>query len=128
MPNSQIPWPLRVAVIVVFLLGVFVGLTAAPGASFGLTVNSLTSANLRDLGLPTDTQGVLVSAVRVGSVAAQAGLRTGDIIQKVNSRRVGSMAEYEKAMQHVDTMVMFVINRKGVHVVAALEGPAEPVR
>src|SRR5439155_6133214 len=80
MPNSQIPWPLRVAVIVVFLLGVFVGLTAAPGASFGLTVNSLTSANLRDLGLPTDTQGVLVSAVRAGSLAAQAGLRAGDII------------------------------------------------
>src|SRR5438105_2070929 len=37
MTKSQIPWPLRLAVIVVFMLGVFLALTAAPAASFGLT-------------------------------------------------------------------------------------------
>jgi S1-C subfamily serine protease len=128
MTNSPIPWPLRAAFIVLFMFGVLVGLTAAPAASFGLTVNSLTSAILRDLGLPGDTRGVVVSAVRPNSVAALAGVQTGDIIQKVNNRRVGNMTEYEKAMQRVDTMVMFVINRKGVHIVTALEGPAEPAR
>jgi serine protease Do len=98
------------------------------GPRFGVTVTALTPAILRTLGLPAGTQGVVVSDVQPGSVAEEAALQTGDVIQEVNRKAVANMAEYEKAMQSVDTMVMFLINRKGEHSYVALEGPAEPVR
>jgi serine protease Do len=98
------------------------------GPRFGLTVSPLTASILRSLGLPPDTKGVVVSDVRPGSIAEDAGLRTGDVIQEVNRQRVTSLAEYEKAMEHVSTMVMFLVNRNGDHAYVALEGPAEPAR
>jgi hypothetical protein len=50
------------------------------------------------------------------------------VIQKVNHKPAANMAEYEKAMQSMDTMVMLLINRRGHLGYVALEGPAEPVR
>lgn len=100
----------------------------AHGPRFGLTVVGLTPAVLRALGLPSDTQGVIVSNVEAASIAEQAGLRMGDIIQEVNRTPVASLGEYDKAMQRIRTMVLFLINRKGEHAFVALEGPAEPVR
>ena len=91
-------------------------------------MTALTPAILRTLGLPAGTRGVVVSDIQPESVAEEAGLQTGDVIQEVNRRPVANMAEYEKAMQSVDTMVMFLINRRGEHAYVALEGPAEPVR
>jgi serine protease Do len=130
MPKSQIPWPLRLVMIAVLILA---GLTESRasdgrGPRFGLTVTSLTPGTLQELGLPPDTPGVVVSNVSRPSVAEEAGLRKGDVIQEVNGNRVANIVKYEEAMQSVDTMVMFLINRKGEHVYIALEGPAEPVR
>ncbi len=98
------------------------------GPRFGLTVDPLTPAALRELGLPPNTEGVVISDIERNSVAEEAGLRPGDIIQEVNRNRVANMNDYRKAMQAVDTMVMFLINRKGDHTFVALEGRAEPAR
>lgn len=98
------------------------------GPRFGLTVNELTPSILRALGLPLTTPGVVVANVQPGSIAEEAGLRMGDVIQEVNRKPVANMTEYAKAMHGVDTMVMFLINRKGEHAFVALEGPAEPAR
>jgi serine protease Do len=98
------------------------------GSRFGITVNPLTPSVLRALGLPLNTEGVMVTDVQSGSVAEEAGVQTGDIIQEVNRKRITNMGEYEKAMQSVDTMVMFLINRKGDHAFVALEGPPETAR
>jgi serine protease Do len=140
MPNSQIKWPLLMALIVVLVLAGLAETQAqkaqgwagaardSHGPRFGLTVSELTPSILRALGLPSGTQGVVVSDVESGSIAEEAGLRMGDIIQEVNRKPVANIREYAKAMQGVDTMVMFLINRKGEHVFVALEGPAEPAR
>jgi serine protease Do len=98
------------------------------GPRFGITVTALTPTIMRTLGLPAGTQGVVVSEVQPGSVAEEAGLRMGDVIQEVNRNPVANMAEYQKAMNSVDTMVMLLVNRRGDHAYVALEGPAEPVR
>lgn len=98
------------------------------GPRFGISVDPLTPGLLRELGLPPDTEGVIISDVQPGSVAEEAGLRLGDIIQEVNRKRVTNMSEYRKAMEGVDTMVMFLINRRGEHAYVALEGRREPVR
>jgi serine protease Do len=130
MPKSQIPWPLRLAMIVVLMLA---GLVQSRGSDdngprFGLTVTSLTPAYSQALGLPAETVGVVASDVKAGSVAEAGGLRIGDVIQEVNGSAVATMADYEHAMRDVDTMVMYRINRKGEHSYVALEGPAEPAR
>jgi len=133
MPKSQNHWPL---LLVLFVIVVFTGLGQAAetglrnshGPRFGITVSELTPAILHTLGLPEDTDGVVVSEVQPRSLAEEAGVRVGDVIQEVNRKTVANMAEYQKAMQGVDTMVMFLINRKGEHTHVALEGPAEPVR
>jgi hypothetical protein len=52
----------------------------------------------------------------------------GDIIQEVNKKPVANLGEYDKAMQRIDTMVLFLINRKGEHAFVAIEGPGEPAR
>jgi serine protease Do len=98
------------------------------GPRFGLTVEPLTSRILRELGLPPDTQGVIISDVEPGSAAEEAGLRFGDIIQEVNRRRITSVKEFRNAMQDADTMVMLLVNRQGDHAFVALEGPREPAR
>lgn len=99
-----------------------------PGPRFGLTVDPLTSGILRGLGLPADTTGVIISNIEPGSIAEEAGLRIGDIIQEVNRTRVTNMSEFRRAMQAVDNMVMFLINRMGEHAFVALEGSREPAR
>jgi serine protease Do len=69
----------------------------AHGPRFGLTVESLNPAILRALGLPANTKGVAVSDVALGSIAEEAGLQMGDIIQEVNRKAVANMAEYDHA-------------------------------
>jgi serine protease Do len=132
MAKNKYSRQLVLAIIVIFFL---VGFGESHGAMrdshgprFGITVLALTPSILRTLGLPEDTQGVVISEVEPGSVAEQAGLRMGDVIQEVNSHPVANVREYAKAMHDVDTMVMFLINRRGEHTFVALEGPAEPVR
>jgi uncharacterized protein len=44
-------------------------------------------------------KGVLVSEVIPGSAAEGSGIRAGDIISKINSKEVGSMEEFESAIE-----------------------------
>jgi serine protease Do len=53
-------------------------------------------------GLPEGTKGVFVGEVRPGSVAEQAGLRHGDVIQAVANKRVRRMSELD---QLIDTLI-----------------------
>jgi serine protease Do len=64
----------------------------------GLALSTLTPEAREQLKVPDDTVGVLVSGVRAGSPAADAGLRSGDIIVGVGNRNVGSAADAMKAI------------------------------
>jgi serine protease Do len=95
---------------------------------FGLAIEPLTPRILRELDLPPDTHGVMVSDVEPGSIAEQSGLRFTDIIQEVNRNRVTSVTEFWNAMWDGGNMVMLLVNRDGDHTFVVLEGPAEPAR
>jgi len=129
MPVSQIECRMRFAILVILTLAALLSSYGNDGVGprFGLIVNSLNPSALEALGLPGDTTGVLICDVKAGSVAEAGGLRIGDVIQEVNGNSVENMAAYKRAMQDVDTMVMFLINRRGERYHVALEGPAEPV-
>ena len=61
---------------------------------FGLSTQDLTSEIARSLGLK-NTEGVLVSEVEPDSVAAEAGIRRGDVIIEVNSKPVVSSSDFK---------------------------------
>jgi serine protease Do len=48
------------------------------------------------------TQGVLVTGVKPGSAAEEAGLRRGDVILEVNRTPVATLAAYSQALNQVE--------------------------
>jgi serine protease Do len=59
------------------------------------------------------TEGLVVSSVKPGSPAEEAGLRSGDVITEVNRRPVKNLAEYnqEIARSEKGKPVLFLVRR-----------------
>ena len=80
----------------------------------GLSVETLTPAIADQLGLPADTYGVVVDGVDASSLAAEAGLRRGDVIQEVNRQKVVNMADFSRIVrQSQDDSILLLVNRGG---------------
>lgn len=77
----------------------FVYRTKGPGASLGISGDDLTK-QLADYFGVKQGKGVLVREVVVGSAAEKAGLRAGDVITKVDSHDVDSVAAMRHALPH----------------------------
>lgn len=63
----------------------------------GLTVKDLTKELAATLGLK-ETGGVVVTDVRIDSLATAAGIQRGDLIREVNGRKIAKVDDYEKAV------------------------------
>ena len=80
----------------------------------GVQVDDLTPQVARQLGLPPDTFGVVVTYVEPGSPAAEAGLRRGDVIQEVDRKPVTNVASFERAVREAGRKpVLLLVNRGG---------------
>ena len=66
----------------------------------GATVANFTPALADSLGLDPFAipGGVIITRVTPGAIAANAGLQAGDLVQAVNGRKVGSIAELQNAL------------------------------
>jgi len=64
---------------------------------FGLTVQGLTPEIARHLGI-SEKAGVLVSEVKVGSPAHEAGIRRGDIIKEIDRQPIEDLKGYRRQM------------------------------
>lgn len=89
---------------------------AAPSASggsaaLGLSVQALDSDTREQLGLKAG-QGVVIDDI-TGPVAAQNGLRAGDVILMVNQQKIGSVAEFRAATKDVKagSTVLLLVRR-----------------
>jgi serine protease Do len=81
----------------------------------GVQVEALTPAIGQQLNLPASTSGVVVDSVDRSSLAAQAGLQRGDVIQEVNHKPVESMEQYRSALAGTgDSAVLLLVDRGGV--------------
>jgi serine protease Do len=81
-------------------------------SELGLTAQPITPDIAQSLGLER-TEGLVVSSVKPGSPAEEAGLRSGDVITEVNRRPVKNLAEYnqEIARSEKGKPVLFLVRR-----------------
>jgi serine protease Do len=71
---------------------------SGPAAELGLSLAELSETYRQRLGLPDDVTGVVVTDVRPDSDAAEQGLRPGDVISRIGSASVATVAEAKKAI------------------------------
>jgi serine protease Do len=80
----------------------------------GIMVDTVTPEVARDLQLPPGTRGVVVTRVREGGRAAEAGIRRDDVIQQINHKPVTNVTEFNRAVREADNQpVLLLINRGG---------------
>ena len=82
-------------------------------ATSGIDVQELTPDVARRLDLSPQTQGVVIRNLSPESAAAQAGLRAGDVILKVNKKTVESTAAFRKEMKNAGSDAVLLVNRAG---------------
>ncbi len=67
--------------------------------SFGLELSDVTRDARERFAIPSDVQGALIAGVASGSLAAQGGLRPGDVILSVNRVAVKTAKEAERRIK-----------------------------
>ena len=78
----------------------------------GMAVTPITEEVRRDLNLDRNAGNVIVGSVATDSPAYAAGIRSGDIIQRVNNRAVGNLREfYQMINDRSQDQVVFRIRR-----------------
>ena len=68
-------------------------------AKLGIEIMEITSEVASQLGLDDGTKGLVVRSVKSGSPAQRAGLRSGDVIQRVGSKPVNKLSEFRDEIQ-----------------------------
>ena len=88
----------------------------------GLSIDELTPDIIRQLQLPADTKGVVVSDVDPISPAGQAGLRRGDVIEGVNRQPVQNVADFRRlAREAQGGPILLLVNRGGTTLFLVIE-------
>ncbi|MEJ2007656.1 MAG: Do family serine endopeptidase [Acidobacteriota bacterium] len=79
----------------------------------GISVQNLTP-NLRDqLGVPSSVRGVVVSGVDPNSMAAEAGIAQGDVIESINRQPVHNANDFNRLAGQTKGQVLLRVNRQG---------------
>ena len=87
---------------------------AEAGGRLGITVMALTPEIAGQVGVPRNTQGVVVQEVDPDGPAAQAGIQQGDVITQVNRQSVRSPADMRGALDRSSGgTALLLINRGG---------------
>jgi serine protease Do len=97
------------------------GPTGSTGPRLGIGVTPMTPDLASQLGVPSNTQGLVVEAVDPNGAAAQAGIQTGDIIQQVNHQPVRSAEDLAAGLgRSGNRPALLLINRGGQTIFVAI--------
>ncbi len=87
----------------------------AENRDFEITVREITFFDRDDMQWSPDVKGVMVEQVEPGGWAGRGGLRSGDLIQKINGKRVSGPKGFKKVMAKIakeqPERVVFVVLR-----------------
>ena len=83
------------------------------GELSGISVQDLDARTARQVGVPANTAGVVVTKVDPSSTAADSGLERGDVIQEVNHKPVRNTSDFESAMRSTKDQTLLLVNRQG---------------
>jgi serine protease Do len=86
---------------------------ATKSALSGVAVEDVDAQTARQLGLPANTAGVVVTDISPSSPAVDSGLRRGDVIQEVNRQPVKNTSDFEHAMRNSKDQTLLLVNRQG---------------
>jgi serine protease Do len=90
------------------------GAAAAP--RLVVSVEKATPEIARQLDLPPQMAGVVVTDVQPASSAEEAGLRRGDVIQEVDRKQVATPDQFQRAVQQAGNQpVLLLVARDGRH-------------
>jgi Do/DeqQ family serine protease len=84
--------------------------TPADERTAGLVVEPLTPQRARQMGL-SDNSGLLVTSVSPDGPAAEAGIRTGDVIRQVDGQTLSSADELRRALSGGDRPALVLVRR-----------------
>ena len=89
---------------------------------FGMNLQDLTAETARQLDLPRDTRGPVVSGVEPGGPAQAGGVRPGDVITSVNRVPVATAADAIRELNEVGEggVAFLLINRGGAQSVVRI--------
>jgi serine protease Do len=93
---------------------------AAQQPRLGVSVTEVSPQIARQLSLPSDVKGVVVTNVAVGSAAEEAGIQRGDVIEEVNRKPVLTVDQFQRAIRDASPSVVLLINRAGNPVYAVI--------
>ena len=79
----------------------------------GVSVENMDAEMAQQLGVPTNTAGVVVTGISPSSPAADSGLRRGDVIQQVNRQPIRTTSDFERAMGSSKDETLLLVNRQG---------------
>lgn len=88
----------------------------------GLTVLNLSPAVAEELSIDAGTEGVVVSAIEEGSLAARVGFQKGDIILALNGERMERSRDVEAALRQRKRAWEVTISRAGQTVTSVFPG------
>ena len=99
--------------------------TASTRKPLGMTVQNITPEIAKGLGLKSET-GVVVASVIPGSPAANADIRSGDVIQQVNKKPVKDVEDFKKKIEsEKDQETILLLIQRGENTLFAALTPAK---
>ncbi len=84
------------------------------GGKLGLGLQPVTPQIAKQLGLDSDSEGMVVTDVDPSGPAAEAGIDRGDVILEINRKPVNSIADVKAALDNTgDKPLLLLISRRG---------------
>jgi serine protease Do len=85
---------------------------AAENGGLGIAVQPVTASMAAELGLER-AEGLVITSIKPGSAADEAGLQRGDVITEINRRPVRNLSDYNRAVEKTEKSkaLLFLVRR-----------------
>jgi S1-C subfamily serine protease len=93
---------------------------AVLGSAIGATVEPLDRATAKGLGIVPYEKGLVITSLARDGPASRAGVRAGDVIERVGPVRIASVDQAAAALKTAQVPIRVILNRRGRYDVVTL--------